>query len=42
MRKSFKSLFEIVVVRGCEVEGFLGPDGKVIDEIGLLILLIFF
>lgn len=36
-QKSFKSLFDIVVVRGCEVEGFLGPDGRVIDEIGLSI-----
>ncbi|KAL3124777.1 hypothetical protein niasHT_001614 [Heterodera trifolii] len=32
VRKPFKSQFEIEYLRGCEVEGILGPDGRVLDE----------
>ncbi|KAI1730104.1 AAA domain-containing protein [Ditylenchus destructor] len=32
VRQPFKSQFPITVVRGCEVEGMIGPEGKVLDE----------
>uniref|UniRef100_A0A914HES8 Intron-binding protein aquarius n=1 Tax=Globodera rostochiensis TaxID=31243 RepID=A0A914HES8_GLORO len=32
VRKPFKSQFEVEYLRGCEVEGILGPDGRVLDE----------
>ncbi|KAH7719949.1 DEAD box protein helicases superfamily protein (Aquarius) [Aphelenchoides avenae] len=31
-RQPFKDQFEVITVRGCEVEGMLGPDERVIDE----------
>jgi len=36
VRKPFKSQFDITHIRGCEVDGIIGPDGRVLDEIGLL------
>ncbi len=32
--QSLPEQVEVVAVRGCEVEGMLGPDGKVIEEFG--------
>lgn len=32
VRQPFKDQIQVAYVRGCEIEGMLGPDGRVIDE----------
>src|SRR5262249_7670165 len=34
VRRPFKEQFRVDTVRGAEVDGFLGPDGRVLDEMG--------
>lgn len=34
VRQPFNSQFDVTCVRGCEVEGILGPEGRVLDEMG--------
>ncbi|CDW53020.1 intron binding protein aquarius [Trichuris trichiura] len=34
VRQAFKDQIPVVHVRGCEIEGMLGPDGKLIEEYG--------
>lgn len=34
-RRPFKEQFGIVKVRGCDVEGILTADGRILDEMGL-------
>lgn len=31
-KSPFRDQVEVAYVRGCEVEGMLGPDGRLIDE----------
>lgn len=35
VRKSFKSQFQVDYVRGCEIEGILNSEGRVIEEMGI-------
>uniref|UniRef100_A0A1I8BL07 Aquarius_N domain-containing protein n=1 Tax=Meloidogyne hapla TaxID=6305 RepID=A0A1I8BL07_MELHA len=39
-RRPFKEQFGIATVRGCEVEGILTADGKILDEMGLCLFLV--
>lgn len=32
IRKPFKDQIQVSAIRGCEIEGLLGPDGRVVDE----------
>lgn len=32
VREPFKNQFKISLVRGCEIEGILGPEGRVVEE----------
>lgn len=34
VRKPFKEQIRVDCVRGCEVEGIIGPEGQVLDEMG--------
>ena len=36
VRMPFKEQFDIAYIRGCEVDGIIGPDGRVLDEMGIL------
>lgn len=42
VQKSFKSQFQVEIVRGCEIEGILSPEGRVIEEMGKYIKKFFF
>ena len=35
VNQPFTEQMEVAHVRGCEIEGMLGPDGKVIEEFGI-------